>query len=184
MTQLADLSDVIAITGNRALDATNTLRLIEMASALVIRDTGQTFEYVASDEIEVAPDMYGKLRLPQVPVLDVISIEVDGETVDADSYEWTAQGVIRRTDLRWTIPATVTYEHGYVEMPADVAMVVAEMVAGVLTVPSGVRSAQVDDVSITYSADAAPGLRVTDDHRAILRAFVPPAAPIPQQVSA
>src|SRR5689334_6413883 len=144
MAALAEQSDVEASL-LRALTTNEELyveTLLARASRVVRVYTGQFFEEV-TETVEVLPDMYGNLRLPQTPVTAVASVAVNGDTLDPADYTWTAQGLIRQQTLnsweingpylRWTTPATVNYTHGYDPIPDDVIEIVADMVAGRLS---------------------------------------------------
>ncbi len=92
--------------------------LIADASAEVRAYTGQLITSATSTV--TLPVTGGRVVLPQRPVNAVVS--VDGEPVDEpDLVGATLRGM-------YGCEATVTYEHGYAEVPGDIVSVVAAMV--------------------------------------------------------
>lgn len=161
MAALATIPDLEAVIGRVVTvdEQPRAERLLELASAAVRRETGQTFDLVTSDIVTVRP--VGKVaRLPQRPVTNVIEIVDDGQVVSPDVYEWTSQGVITRTPLvdwgdvtgstRWVGPLTVTYDHGYDTVPDDVAGIVCDAAAARLSNPDRVRQESIGSYSVTY----------------------------------
>ena len=95
----------------------------------------------------------GRLILPTLRVVDILSLTVDGMIVDEPV--WSTAGVLwgRFPDRPRSV--TVTLQHGYETAPTDlVALITAVTAAGsVAAVPA---SAQVDDARITFAQPAAP----------------------------
>ncbi|WP_182359475.1 hypothetical protein [Tomitella gaofuii] len=83
---------------------------------------------------------------------DVESVTVGGAVLDADVYEWSADGELRL--LRGVFPdrfrsVTVTLEHGYEDAP-DVAAVVLSVAARAGASPMGYTREQVGGISLTH----------------------------------
>lgn len=202
MTALATTDDVQAVIA-QTLDAPALAfvsRLIEMVSASVVRYTSQSFELVEDDELVITPHD-GVLRLPQLPVTEVASVTVGTTLIDPAIYEAKANGYIRLVsphaiaadsqfgiwshawplDGEWPwspFPTTVVNTHGYPEgeMPADVAMVVAEVVAGKFLAGArraeGTKSVSIDTYSESYGGVGEATLRGwTPEHKAILDSY-------------
>lgn len=92
--------------------------LIADASAEVRAYTGQNFTLGTSTV--TLPVNHGRVSLPQRPVIAVEAI--NGEPVDdVDLVGSTLRNV-------WGCSVTVTYRHGYDEVPGDIVAVVAAMV--------------------------------------------------------
>jgi hypothetical protein len=183
MGNLATLEDVEAVLGRDLTDGEflRVDRLLAMASKKVRTHTGQFFEVVENDLLELVPDAWGQVRLPQRPVTAVASVSVDGETMDADGYTWTAQGALSRTYGYWWTPVTVTYTHGYDTIPDDVAQVVAELVvAQFATPPGGVRSETIGGYSVSYGGSTG---ELTDVHKSVLVPYMHLGRPISQHHS-
>lgn len=157
MEPLAWTDDYEEFTG---LEATTQVgALLESASAKVRRYLGQTISYVEDDEIIVRP-RNGVARLPQRPVTDVSEVVRNGTTLDADSYAWTRQGLlygpdnINRFDLDliWgCVPLTVTYSHGYEDIPADLVELVINLASRGVQSPGNVRQESETIGSYTHS---------------------------------
>jgi hypothetical protein len=80
------------------------------------------------------------LLLPSLHVTDLVSITEDGTLADAESYQWSSSGVVRRGSSgsswrpawgqTWTGALrgiVVEFTHGYDEMPMDLQAVVEQM---------------------------------------------------------
>lgn len=185
MANLATLEDVEAVLG-RDLEDDEILRvdrLIAMMTKKVRTFLGQYIEEVENDAVELEPDSWGRVRLPQRPVTAVASVTVEGETVPAALYTWTAQGALTRTFGYWLSPVTVVYTHGYETVPDDIAAVVAELVVAKFSTPEGqVRSESIGSYSVSYGDTTAAG-ELTDTHKAALGPYRKVGRPIPQHHS-
>lgn len=174
MTTLATLDDLEAVLGRdiAGTELVRCVRLLEMADREVRRFTGQHFERATTTDRLLINQR--TVRLPQRPVHDVTAVEdVNGNPV---LFTWTAGNTVQvganvidsfawepwRTDIHYV---DVTYDHGYDDIPSDVARICAEIAAGGLTSPvDGVRSATVDDVTVVR-ASTESGVRLTPTHR-------------------
>lgn len=176
MTALATIADVEAVSRPvPSGDESRVERLIQMVSARVVTYTGQTFEVVADDTVTMVPHD-GVVRLPQRPVTAVASVTVNGALLAPATYAWSANGYLTRVvpgygwdddyptnpELWGRAPLTAVYSHGAVDVPDDIAMVVAERVAAIyLASPEaalggagGVASKQVAGFTVSYTANA------------------------------
>lgn len=143
------------------------VRALEMASDRFRQEAdGQLIHHVADDEVVLDSVGGPVLLLPQVPVTEVSSVVVDGEAVD--DFEWSERGILRRARgwPRGLRAVTVTYSHGFAEIPGDVVDAVCEMAAMRCETDSWVRTAQVGTQSFTFNTDPATALAVARRYRA------------------
>jgi hypothetical protein len=114
--------------------------------------------------------------LPQLPVLNAGTVLVNGETVT--DYTLNSNGILLRgtagVDPRPVWPAgrqnvTVTYEHGYDDVPRDVRMVALSLAARLVVQGVAVEET-VGPVRMKY-AGAAMDLSTTE--RIVLRKYKP-----------
>lgn len=150
------------------VDAVRAAALLDDASAVVRNYTRQTITRVENDRFTVQYSR-GRVRLPEKPADEPTLVErADGSGViphvswwwsglgEVEFYNSTliANGPFYRHAMR---AVTITYSHGYPEVPADIVAVVCQMVARVIdgSVSSpGLRSEAIDD----YKADLGGGL--------------------------
>lgn len=103
------------------------------------------------------------LLLPAAPVSAVSALEVDGEalTVGTD-YSWSADGYVRRLNcLVWPDRlrcVTVTYTHGYAQIPDDIQEVVIDQARALYAILPGVQQQTVGSQSVTFGVQAATGV--------------------------
>lgn len=173
---LATLADVEAIAGRPLTleEQGRVSRLLEMASALVRSECGQTLSLVSGDvwATEVWQPVY-QLLLPQVPVVSVSSVEIDGEPVTDFSVKqngrMTFDPPVHGFGL---VDLEVVYDHGYTEIPDDVVSVVAELAWGRVSNPQGLRSVGMGDYQATFATEgASSGFALTADMRQTLRPY-------------
>lgn len=204
---LATLEDVADVAGTiPSSDEARIMRLVAKVSAWVRRYTGHDFQIgVVEGETSTVYPVDGQARLPHWPVSAVASVTSNGTAVAAGLYEWTASGVVRLTPQavspiwpNWSGPYPSTagggympgaglwapgpmvlvYDWGYDEVPPDVALVVAEVVADKYRSPTPGQnvtshSEQIDGYSesVTYgSAASSPG-GWSPSHRAVLDVY-------------
>lgn len=97
----------------------------------------------------------GAVTLPQRPVVDIDSVKVNGIA----TTDWWQDGndLLLRSAV-WDQPpaanrppqVTVTYTHGWDEVPGDIAAIVLQAANRVIVNPSGIRSETVGGESVTY----------------------------------
>lgn len=121
--------------------------------------------------------------LPCMGVESVDSIEVGGEEIDADTYEWRSDGMVRRvppdTWPRAWRSIAVDFTAGYDDCP-DVAAVASQVAANNLAAAPGVRREQAGGVSIDYNSNGSGGsggVSLLDRDLALLAAYRLPAVP-------
>ena len=135
--------------------------LLDLVAGMIRSYTGQRFDAVINDVVTVDASSSARLYLPELPVTGVVSVDIDGSALVAvDDYSWTADGVLTRTGCAWwgswwtcAPKVTVTYSHGYVEVPADIRAVCFAAVRRLWdqSVLSGVASESIGTYSVSYS---------------------------------
>lgn len=90
----------------------------------------------------------GYITLPLRPVVSVDAVTRDGVPVEHDWDEET-----ERLRVSGCAPVSVTFTHGYAEVPGDVVAVVLTAAQRVLTNPNDLRQESVGSVSVTYAAE-------------------------------
>jgi len=94
------------------------------------------------------------LLLPETPVSDVATVEVDGEELDPDDYQWSADGYLRKLNGTWPTDLRsieVTYTHGYATIPALIVSITAKLAGRMLDVPAAVRQETIGAYSVSYT---------------------------------
>ncbi|MEU9310866.1 hypothetical protein [Streptomyces sp. NPDC048256] len=97
----------------------------------------------------------GVVTLPQRPVVDIASVEVNG-TATSDWWQDGSDLLVRAWS--WDQPpaahrapqVTVTYTHGWDPVPGDIQAIVMQATNRVIVNPSGIRSETVGGESVTY----------------------------------
>lgn len=97
----------------------------------------------------------GAVTLPQRPIVDIDAVLVDG----VETQDWWQEGndLLLRS-WTWNNPpaahrppqVTVTYTHGWAEVPGDIKAIVLQAANRVIVNPSGIRSETVGGESVTY----------------------------------
>lgn len=135
----------------------------------IIRDyLGQRIDRVRNDTAVVVGDGSELLMLPEMPVTAVSAVSVGGSALSVGEWSFGPKGQLWRyvsasEVLSWVakwpkgVPVTVTYDHGYVAVPAAVKAVALELAAGLYQNPAGVVSEAVGQYSVTYGSSSAGG---------------------------
>ncbi|MEU3060654.1 hypothetical protein [Streptomyces subrutilus] len=122
--------------------------VLDTASAIVRSEARQRFTR-ATTTVALAPREH-VVSLPQRPVIGVDSVRGGGRELRADEYR------LWRDELWFAgsfSSVSVTYTHGYGDVPADVRAIVLTLAGRVLTNPSDLRQESVGSVSVTYAAE-------------------------------
>lgn len=168
---LATTADWTAITGEEVSDAEETRveRLLEVASAVVLASAnGQLVESGTTTAI-LRPSVGGVIRLPQRPIRDVTAVAYLGATLTAAQYRWTdgldgTQGYLVRVvdgvDSHWAGEVTVTYDHGWEDIPEPIVAATVLLAQQIKGSPGGrtVQSESIDDYTVRFLDDGGlPG---------------------------
>jgi hypothetical protein len=179
---LAQVSDVEERLARELTDAelVRIAHLLEDASAAVRARAGQIFTEVEDDEVTLERTG-GRVILPQRPVTAVTSVEDPNGT--AVMHTWTAGD--DWVDVAPNVPDafawfpwrngirryTVTYDHGYAEIPADIVGVVCQIASRALGRPAdqaGITQENIDGYGYSIgSAAAAGGFGMLDAEREV-----------------
>lgn len=183
---LATITQLEAITGT-TVENTRAQALLDAASAIVRRYLGQTITRVENDVATLTYDR-GRLILPERPAdrPTLVTGPDGGWTIPASAWTWNGGGellflmpsqVANGPNYRLNTAArsvTVTYSHGYEETPADIVLVVCQMVDrvlnGVAPDTPGMLSGAIDDFQYKL-VQATGSLGLTADDRAILNSY-------------
>lgn len=149
---IADLENVLG----RDLPADDPAALfaLDSATAMVRAIVEQYIEEVEDDVVVLDGSGTRVLMLPETPVSDVSLIEIDGEELDAEDYQWSADGYVRKLNGTWTTDLRsieVTYSHGYATIPALIVSITAKLAARMLDTPAAVRQETIGAYSVSYN---------------------------------
>ena len=119
----------------------------EAAATRAIRDyCGWHIAPVLNESIILDGTGTDTLLLPSRRVLDVTSVKVDGETLEADAYDWSADGMLHRRHRHRRWPRRyrsieVELRHGFEDMSV-LADLVTSIAARVQIDPTGALASQ------------------------------------------
>lgn len=179
-TSFATSADLEARLGLEftAAEHIRATRLMEIATALIRRESGQTISFVEDDTLSWTGRGATRLILPERPVVSVGQISVDGEIAEATSYYLSGNEVVRQPagSPFWSLSAfwnpvqdlEVVYTHGFEDIPGDIVAICLEMVARVWVNPGAVVSSTVGSVATTYSVMPVAGMLMTEEERKLL----------------
>ena len=162
MEPLVTIADLQEYLQDDDMDTAQAQQAIELASGAVRTYTGQTISADTTTSKTFRPK--GKLLiLDEVPVdAESVQITIDGELFTGDIDVDGETGVVRRDDGRsWPAKVTVTFDHGYDEIPDAVRFVTLSLATRQVDNPEGVSTKQTPDIgSITYAeGQGQPGMR-------------------------
>ncbi|MFJ7176408.1 hypothetical protein ACIQXA_08370 [Streptomyces massasporeus] len=161
---LATVADLATLLGRTFTDAQElqAQALLDQASSVVrsyvrqdITRATTTDSFTMRRADPVLHRCAGAVTLPQRPVVDIDSVKVNGvETVDW----WQDGNDLLLRSAAWGGPpaahrapqVTVTYTHGWDEVPGDIRAIVLQAANRVIVNPSGIRSEAVGGESVTY----------------------------------
>lgn len=152
-------------------DRVRAHRLIEHATGMVQHAARQRFELVTDDEIGLMPTGTRLLLLPELPVVDITSVNAVG-SLDEESYTFTRSGLLYHNTGRWNTVTTVVYTHGYDPIPDDVAAMVVDIAARAWQNPRSVLSEQIGTYSARYPNNRT-GLSLLEDELNLLHQYRP-----------
>jgi hypothetical protein len=167
---------------------------LDAACEDIRRYTSQQLSYVANDTVTVHGNNMRVLLLPEVPVVAVTAVTVDGDALEVG--DWTVDA---GTGLLWRQPqplttclfplwtdgvqnVTVTYSHGYQVMPSNLKRIACALARDVVNSTSaataGVKSETIGNYSYTLTDEAAAsgvGGATLEPYRFTLDLYVQPA---------
>jgi hypothetical protein len=190
-----DLADRIGVD----LTADERIRanvLLELASGLVQDEAKKKIGRVDDDLLEIPGTTDDMIRLPELPVISVASLTLDGVPLIEGSDWYLDGGSIARIPAATTVltgglideafsfplgtgfgwPAqtiAITYTHGYdaANIPKSVKAIILEAVVRVWVNPGSVARETVGDTATVYDnmRFSPTGLLLTDDEKKIIR---------------
>jgi len=145
----------------------------------------QLFDQVDNDVWTTRGNNSNVLLLPELPVLELTSITLDGDTLEADNdFTLLDHGVLYRGVVppsvfpsgSWSFPGTgvlasfsqfssawsttstivVTYSHGYETIPGALRLAYLQAVARLYTNPTGAVSEQMGQYQVTHERPREP----------------------------
>ncbi|WP_263170678.1 mobile element protein [Streptomyces sp. SCSIO ZS0520] len=166
---LADPGDLATLLDLPADD----VRLLAALRAATRRFRGQVrhpVSLVTDDTVFLDGSGGPVLRLPAAPVLAVRTVEIDGTEVDGVRVR-RQSGLLLHPGGCWPewAEVTVTYDHGYVTVPEDVAEVVVDQARVIYRTDPAIQQVTTGTESVSFAATAAVG--VTEQWRAAVEAY-------------
>lgn len=177
MRLLATSEDLRNFLGKEEIDRARADFILGAVSDEVRKFSRLTFETHTDEEITLDGSGTTILLLPALPVTDVSSVVVAEEELDEiDDYEWSAKGILRRLGgYVWEQKfrsVTVTYSHGFTEVPEDVRLLVVRVAARGWANPTSVTNESAAGYSAGYGFDASRNPQLTDADRQVLREYM------------
>lgn len=185
MPDLATVTDLEARLGRdlTPAEAGRAGALLADVSASIRAFTGQDFS--RDTTTDYLPVRRGRVRLPQRPVVDVVTVEdLDGSPV---AWQWLRGDLVEVVDLpldtfEW-VPyrgagrtVQIEYVHGYEPLPPDVVGVVSSVTLRALgqsPTMAGVTSESIQGYSYSIGATGAAGaFGLLEPERAILQRYM------------
>ena len=153
-------------------------RRLDAATATIQRFTRQTISQVEDDDVTLVGTWRAALVLPEVPVTEVASVVIDGETLTADTeYVFDESRTLWRgfipfsqeqepwryrtpTESHWGGPetvVTVTYTHGFATIPADIVEITLNLAKRGWDNPTGATRDQIGSWARSWETNTASG---------------------------
>jgi hypothetical protein len=147
-----------------APDDTGAAQACRIASEVVRATLRQTITLVEDDTLRLEGSYGDRIRLPERPVLEVVSVTVEGAELPASSYNLIGEEIILASDLETfasiTIPegglggrravVEIVYSHGYAIVPADIKGLALGAAAAVYQNPANVTSEGILSYRVAY----------------------------------
>ncbi len=108
----------------------------------------------------------GPWFLPRFPVIEIVSATAAGVAVDISLWEVDGQ-MVHTTVVTWPgVPVAVTYRHGYLSLPVDVAVVAMRVASRIVRNPVARTSFATEGMTETFEP-----AQLTPDDRAMLAPY-------------
>lgn len=197
MTAFATAEELASYMQIDGIDRASADLALNSATGAIQGACRQTFFAVIGDTVTL--DGYtNRLALPQRPVTAVTAVSLtdyyggpaylaaagswrlSGSHLIRNGYGWGSAVINTWGYGGWPALVTVTYNHGYTTVPADVKDVCLKLAADRFLNPQGLESEQVDDYS--YRTHRGTGKATTadfDDLAALVRRYGPGVVSVP-----
>lgn len=151
-------------------DEQRATMLLELVSATVRAEAGQ--QITAGESTVRLPGVFGPvLDLPEMPVVDVSAVTVDGLPLAGTAWRTISRGIARTgtveetagqgstglTAAHWggpTVTIEVTYEHGVDQVPEWLRAVCLSAAGRMFVNPDRVRQETLGSYNVSYGYDA------------------------------
>jgi hypothetical protein len=157
---------------------------LQLAIGLIRGETRQHIDYVEDDTISLTGSWGYDLWLPERPVHSVSAVTVGATTLDVPSYRVSSNGRLYRGPVSPTVSfqwddvsepwggsntlISVTYTHGYQEIPADLRAVCLSLAARRHSNPESLQSETIGSYSYTnQNSEGSSSMALLDDERAV-----------------
>lgn len=169
--QLLTPEDLASLLERDDIDRSKAVMLIECVTAVIQEATGgQRIVLVENDTFQIMATRDQWLALPQIPVVSVASVDIDGNALtEGTGFKrfgnrlWRKQGWSNRCTYPWTVPQILygqdlpqvngVYSHGFADGSQDLQLARAagiSILKGVYGNPTGATSEAIDDYSVSY----------------------------------
>lgn len=142
------------------------------------RDVHQTLELVEEDVITRPGKGTDAILLPELPVVQVRSVLLDGSalTADEDFVVEYSPGIIRRLGGIWSKASRIeiSYDHGYENIPPSLKNVCMAVAARALLNPEGLAREGIGSYNVSYpqaAFNAGATIHLTEPDRRLLDPF-------------
>lgn len=146
--EISDLEAFLQIAIDTPEKVASAERALTAATAAIRNYTEQRLSLVEDDVIVLDSAGQSRLLLPELPVLAVVSVKEDGQTLVAGrDYKLGQFGLLYRMGRGWKAGIQVievTYSHGYSEIPTDIKDIATRAAARVFQ--AGLRAAEQEGV--------------------------------------
>jgi len=163
---LASVAELETFLDRTLMDTDPAELALEIASSAVADYLNQTLMLVEDDEAIIDGNGTELLMLPQVPVTEITKIEIDGTEIDSDYYSYNAKGMVKLKGKKFPkslANVTVTYSHGYTNIPYAIRGVVLSIAARILDTNPAVKQESIGGYSVSYSNSSAGLLAIEQD---------------------
>lgn len=153
---------------------------LEAALAMARRYCGWHIAPARTETLVIDGNGGIEIDLPTLHIIDVTKVTNDQQTLNLDAdLEWSARGILRRRGGLWTRRfrgITVELTHGFAQLPADLAAVMAALAdGGVAGKPTQMTAGP---YTVNYGETATAGVtQLTLPHQRILDTYRLPPLP-------
>lgn len=178
---LATAGEVQTLMPGVELDLDQVELLLDIASATIRDETGQTLSLVDDDVLELRGAFGREFWLPERPVLEVSSITLDDQDMPSTGFRATSDGRVTIDRALWPTVVnasagalghwggderilTIVYSHGYDPVPATIRGVCLDLVRRGIVAPDAgvVRQESLGSYNVSYAPDAASVLSTAE----------------------